>query len=190
MNNQQNKEKENQQNKKPLQKIDINSLQQAEIQKRPPEKMTAPPSAPTPNPTQSTTPSNTTIPFSSSSPAPLPPQANYNQDNDQYILSVKRIILNFLDAFQEGTLTFTEKNKQKKDIQHVFIINKKKINLQLKKGKETSTHTYHISTGQYLENNREKGFDEMQTFIQTILQPTFKWIADDHAVYVLKRTPR
>ena len=160
--------------------IDINKLQQAEKQKgkQPPPPPANIPSTSVPQPpTQSGQ-------GGQNPNTPAPPQTK-----EQYILSVKEIILNFLKSFDNGTLIFTEKDKKKKPKQYRFIINKQKINLQETTNGTTVTHTYYIHTGQYLRDNQEKKFDETQVFIQTVLQPTFRWIADDKAVYTIKKKP-
>jgi len=161
--------------------IDINRLQQAEKQKgqQPPSQPANIPSTDAPQP-----PTQGRHQGGQNPNTPAPPQTK-----EQYILAVKEIILNFLKSFDNGTLIFTEKDKKKKPKQYRFIINKQKINLQETTNGTTVTHTYYVHTGQYLRDNQEKQFDETQIFIQTVLQPTFRWIADDKAVYTIKKNP-
>mgnify|MGYP001239842072 CR=1 FL=1 len=118
------------------------------------------------------------------------PNQSINQEQEQYILAVKKIIFDFLAAFQEGTITFTEKSKQKQKTERIFTLNKKKVDLEIIENRQSTHYVYHINTGLYLKNNIEEDFYAAQDFVQTVLQPTFKWIADDKAVYTLKRTPR
>ncbi len=174
----------NQDNTKKFESIDVSSLQQSEIKKSPSNSLKSPPTPSTPSESNAP-PAPPTYAGSSTAPSG---SSSLKQEQEQYILSVKKIIYNFLAAFQEGTITFTEKSKQKQKIQRVFILNKKKVDLEVTENGTSTNYVYHINTGQYLEDNMEKDFFASQDFVQSVLQPTFKWIADDKAVYTLKRT--
>jgi len=109
------------------------------------------------------------------------------KEQQEYILSVKKIILNFLAEFPEGTLTFSEKDKKPKSLKRLFVLTRQKVTLQITENQAVVNHTYFINTGQYLNNNVEGDFYAAQDFVQKVLQPAFKWIADDKSIYSHKR---
>ena len=155
--------------------IDIESLKEANF-KTTSKPLTAPSS------------SNSTIGAPSSpSIAPNTPNSSIVKEQQEYILSVKKIILNFLSEFPEGTLTFSEKDKKPKPLKRLFVLTRQKVTLQITENQTVVNHTYFINTGQYLNNNVEGDFYAAQDFVQKVLQPAFKWIADDKSIYSHKR---
>lgn len=155
--------------------IDIESLKEANF-KTTSKPLTAPSSS-----------NSTTGAPSSPSIAPNTSNSSIVKEQQEYILSVKKIILNFLSEFPEGTLTFSEKDKKPKPLKRLFVLTRQKVTLQITENQTVVTHTYFINTGQYLNNNVEGDFYAAQDFVQKVLQPAFKWIADDKSIYSHKR---